>query len=167
MHIPFSGRAIWCRLALAAGLVLAPPGGGTLASQPDAICEQAALRAAAESGVPADILGALTLTETGRRRDGVVRPWAWSVNAEGQGTWFDDSSAALGFARQRIAEGRTNLDIGCFQLNWRWHGKSFASVEQMFDPLANARYAAQFLRQLHAETGDLRAAAGAFHSRTP
>ncbi|WP_241963209.1 transglycosylase SLT domain-containing protein [Paracoccus suum] len=122
---------------------------------------------AAESGVPADILGALTLTETGRRADGVVRPWAWSVNAEGKGTWFDAPGPALAYAEDRLAQGRRNLDIGCFQLNYRWHGAGFASVSEMFDPVQNARYAARFLRQLYDESGDWRAAAGAFHSRRP
>lgn len=130
------------------------------------VCEWAAAQAARESGVPVAILGALTLTETGRRLDGVVRPWAWSVNSEGEGTWFDEPASALAFARDRLDQGRTNLDIGCFQLNYRWHGMNFANVEQMFDPLENARYAARFVSQLHAEMGDWRRAAGAFHSRT-
>lgn len=138
----------------------APP-----ASGPAALCEAAGRRAAAETGVPPDILAAVALTETGRRQDGTVRPWAWSVNSEGQGTWFDDPAQALAHARDRLAQGRTNLDIGCFQINYHWHGDAFASVVEMFDPLANARYAARFLRDLHAETGDWRLAAGAFHSR--
>jgi soluble lytic murein transglycosylase-like protein len=37
----------------------------------------------------------------------------------------------------------------------------------MFDPVANADYAARFLRDLHAETGDWIEAAGLYHSRTP
>ncbi|MDO5369579.1 hypothetical protein [Paracoccus sp. (in: a-proteobacteria)] len=136
------------------------------ADQPAAVCEWAAMTAAAEMGVPPDILGALTLTETGRRRGDLVRPWAWSVNAEGAGSWFDDPAEALAFAQDRIEQGRVNLDIGCFQLNYRWHGENFPSVVEMFDPLENARYAARFVRDLHAETGDWRRAAGAFHSRT-
>lgn len=131
------------------------------------LCERVAAQVAAETGVPADILGALTLTETGRRQDGVLRPWPWAVNAEGAGTWFDDPRQALDFASARVAAGRTNVDIGCFQLNFRWHGQHFASMAEMFDPLANARYAAGFLRELYAETGDWRAAAGMFHSRRP
>lgn len=130
------------------------------------ICEWAALRVSDETGVPADILAALTLTETGRRLDGVVRPWAWSVNAEGQGAWFDTPDEAISFAQQRVDLGRTNLDIGCFQINYRWHGDQFASVAQMFDPLENARYAARFVSELYLETGNWRSAAGAFHSRT-
>ena len=137
------------------------------ADQPAAVCEWAAITAAGEMGVPPDILATLTLTETGRRRNGVVRPWAWSINAEGAGSWFDDPAEALAFAQDRIDAGRPNFDVGCFQLNYRWHGENFPSIVEMFDPLENARYAARFVRDLHAETGDWRQAAGAFHSRTP
>lgn len=137
------------------------------AASPAEICEQAALQVAAETGVPADILGALTLTETGRPLDGVLRPWPWAVNAEGAGSWFDDPLKAMAFAQARIGAGRPNVDIGCFQINYHWHGKKFTSLAEMFDPLANARYAAQFLRELHAESGDWRLAAGTFHSRRP
>lgn len=151
-------RALALLICGAAAPVLALPGAD--------VCEWAARQAAEESGVPIDILGALTLTETGRRMEGAVRPWAWSANAEGEGTWFDEPQSAIAFARDRVDQGRTNLDIGCFQLNYRWHGENFASVEQMFDPLENARYAARFVRQLHDQTHDWRAAAGAFHSRT-
>ena len=153
------------RYLLALLLLPALPAGAALPSAE--VCEWAAQQAAQESGVPMDILGALTLTETGRRLEGLVRPWAWSANSEGEGTWFDDPASAIAFAEDRVAQGRTNLDIGCFQLNYRWHGENFSSVAQMFDPLENARYAARFVSQLHAEMGDWRAAAGAFHSRTP
>ncbi len=124
---------------LALALALMPLRG--LALPPADACEWAAQQAAAEIGVPADILGALALTETGRRLDGIVRPWAWSANAEGEGAWFDDPASAVAFAEDRVTRGRTNIDIGCFQLNYRWHGAHFPSVARMFDPLENARYA--------------------------
>lgn len=151
----------WLSLVL---LILAGP---LRAATPAGLCERVAMQVSAETGVPADVLATLTLTETGRRLDGVLRPWPWAVNAEGAGTWFDDPRQALDFAAARVAAGRTNVDIGCFQLNFRWHGENFASVAEMFDPLANARYAAAFLRDLYAESGDWRAAAGMFHSRRP
>ena len=43
----------------------------------------------------------------------------------------------------------------------------FASLADAFDPEENADYAARFLRQLYAETGNWTAAAGLYHSRTP
>lgn len=153
------------KLLRALALLLMAAGAARAAPSAD-VCEWAAQQAAQEYGVPPDIMGALTLTETGRRLEGLVRPWAWSANAEGEGTWFDDPASAVAFAEDRVAQGRTNIDIGCFQLNYRWHGENFSSVAQMFDPLENARYAARFVRGLYADTGDWRAAAGAFHSRT-
>lgn len=153
------------------GVILLLMAGGEAAfaslSATAALCERAAQQASLESGVPLDIMAALTLTETGRRLEGSVRPWPWSVNSEGEGSWFDDPASAIAFAQSRVDAGRHNLDIGCFQLNYRWHGQHFTSVRQMFDPLENARYAADFVRQLFYEIGDWRAAAGAFHSRTP
>ncbi|MDO5657125.1 MAG: hypothetical protein Q4G36_02225 [Paracoccus sp. (in: a-proteobacteria)] len=138
-----------------------------LAGAPAEMCERAALQVASETGVPADILATLTLTETGRRRGATVRPWAWSVNAEGRGVWFDDRPSAVAFAEERVRQGRLNVDIGCFQLNYRWHGQHFSSPAAMFDPLENTRYAARFVTELYREFGDWRRAAGAFHSRTP
>ncbi|GFE49570.1 hypothetical protein So717_13230 [Roseobacter cerasinus] len=59
------------------------------------------------------------------------------------------------------------MDIGCFQLNYRWHGGEFSTLEQMFDPVTNARYAAKFLNRLFDEKGNWMRAVGAYHSRTP
>jgi hypothetical protein len=58
------------------------------------------------------------------------------------------------------------MDLGCFQINYHWHGDAFAGLAQILDPDANARYAARFLSELHTELGDWTQAAGAFHSRT-
>ena len=53
-----------------------------VAAQPDLseICDSAALQAAKVSGVPISVLKAISLTETGRKRDGAFRPWPWTVN---------------------------------------------------------------------------------------
>lgn len=132
-----------------------------------AICDAAA-RAGAETGLaPLPILRALTRTETGRKLEGALRPWPWTVNMEGAGFWFDTRAEALAFVRERHARGARSFDVGCFQINYRWHGEAFDSIEEMFDPGENARYAARFLGDLKAEGGDWRAAVGKFHSRTP
>lgn len=131
------------------------------------LCDQAAKVAAAETGVPVEVLLAITRTETGRTTDGAFLPWPWTVNAAGDGRWFDDPDAARAFAETQVRAGKGNFDIGCFQLNYRWHAAGFASLEAMFDPVANARYAAGFLARLKAETGSWADAAAAYHSRTP
>ena len=131
------------------------------------VCDRAAEQAAQQTGVPVSVLKAISLTETGRNRGGEMRPWPWTVNMEGAGHWFDTEDAARSFVYGHFKRGARSFDVGCFQINYKWHGENFASVDQMFDPLANAIYAARFLRTLHAETGDWTSAAGAYHSRTP
>lgn len=139
---------------------------GPLAADPADLCIAVAQDAARLSGVPLSVLIAITQTETGRTSGGQTRPWPWTVNMEGTGHWFDTRDEALAYANAQYARGARSFDVGCFQINYRWHGENFISIEQMFDPLANATYAAQFLSRLHAETGDWSQAAGAFHSRT-
>lgn len=131
------------------------------------LCLLAAQDASRLSGVPLAVLLAVTLTETGRGRGSDARPWPWTVNMEGEGHWFATRQEALDFAEARHADGAESFDAGCFQINWRWHHQGFVSIDQMFDPLANATYAASFLKSLSDESASWSEAAGAFHSRTP
>ncbi len=131
------------------------------------LCEQAAARASAASGVPLSVLRAIALTETGRTKHGAFRPWPWTVNMEGKGVWFDSYEEARDYVAKHHARGARSYDVGCFQINFRWHGQHFASIDEMFDPDRNAAYAARFLAQLYSELGDWSRAAGAYHSRTP
>jgi hypothetical protein len=131
------------------------------------LCESAALIAAQETGVPPALLLALTRTETGHTWNGRFQPWPWAVNIAGSGSWHPSAAAALAAIEAAIMAGERNVDIGCFQINYRWHGQAFGSVATMLDPLANARYAASFVTELQAELGSWPAAIGAFHSRRP
>ncbi|SDH32637.1 transglycosylase SLT domain-containing protein [Alloyangia pacifica] len=130
-------------------------------------CDRAAMVAARALGVPLPVMRAVTRVETGRRRDGVLQPWPWTVNLGGDGYWFDSAAEARAFAAAQVARGRRNMDIGCFQVNLRWHGGAFPSTDEMFDPEENAAYAARFLKRLRAERGDWDRAVAAYHSRTP
>jgi hypothetical protein len=137
------------------------------AADPADICEAAIARGAAREGVPQEVLHAISLTETGRNDGGRFRPYPWAINREGQGHWFGSREEALAFARASVAAGRPSFDVGCFQINYYWHGRNFASLEAMFDPEIGAAYAARFLRSLYAGRGDWSLAAGAYHSQTP
>lgn len=154
----------WTAAVLLLPCLLAAP---ALAADDAAICERAIVTGAQRQGVPESVLHAVSLTETGRPDRGKLRPWPWAINREGQGFWFRTRAEALAFARQSVADGRLSFDVGCFQINYYWHGKNFPSLETMFDPEAGAAYAARFLGGLHAERGDWSAAAGAYHSQKP
>lgn len=136
-------------------------------SDPSEICDRVAEIASARTGVPLSVLRAISLTETGRNHGGTFRPWPWTINMEGKGVWFDSNEEARAFVDENFARGARSFDVGCFQINYKWHHQNFDSLDAMFDPLENGLYAARHLAELYAEFGDWEGAAGAYHSRTP
>ncbi len=136
-------------------------------ADPATLCDAAARQAAASVDVPLEVLLAITRVETGRTRDGRLAPWPWAVNRAGEGFWFDTADEAIAFADAELAAGGQNFDVGCFQINLRWHSKGFASLQDMFDPLRNAEYAARFLADLYQSEGGWPEAVAAYHSRSP
>lgn len=135
-------------------------------ASPSALCDQAAQVASQETGVPLAVLQALTRAETGRGGQNGLEPWPWAVNQAGQGYWFETAQEAEQFVEAQLEFGYSNLDVGCFQLNHRWHSEGFHSLSSMFQPQENALYAAQYIAEKYQETGDWVLAAGAYHSGT-
>lgn len=127
------------------------------------ICTAVAEEAAEREQIPPRILIALTRAETAR----AGQPWPWALNIAGEGHWPESRAEAEHLMETAIARGERSIDVGCFQLNIRWHAQAFSSLTEMFDPLENARYAARFLRDLNVELGSWPAAISAYHSRTP
>ena len=138
-----------------------------LASETSVVCDGAARSVAAKYGIPTQVMLAITRVETGRVLDGELRPWPWAINADGQSHWFASGEDAATHVKEKISQGLTNIDLGCFQLNLRGHGAAFSSIEQMLDPLANADYAAKFLVVNRERTGNWVDAVAAYHSSTP
>ncbi len=133
-------------------------------------CSTAIAAAEARHGLPPGLLGAIARTESGRpiASFGDVRAWPWSIDADGQGLFFDSKDAAVAWARQGLARGVKLMDVGCMQVNLQMHPEAFRSIEDAFDPQANAEFAARYLRQLQAEAGgDWNVAVGLYHSHTP
>jgi hypothetical protein len=131
-----------------------------------ALCDAAARKASEATGVPLKILMAITRVETGRDRGGGLQPWPWAINHAGEGAWHDTAAQAIAAATAALEDGARNFDVGCFQLNHRWHGDHFPSLAVMFDPETNADYAARFLVQLFADKGTWADAVSAYHSGT-
>lgn len=153
-------------VAIAVSLAVVISAAPAFASPPD-LCLKAALDASERTGVPYKVLLAITLVETGQRRNGEVRPWPWATNSGGDSRWFDTMAEAETHVQGLLDHGVTNVDLGCFQLNYRWHAHNFASISDMLDPGQNAEYAARYLVALQARTGDWGSAAAAYHSATP
>jgi hypothetical protein len=131
-------------------------------------CGPAIAAAEARNGLPAGLLRAIAEVEAGRidPRTGVLRPWPWTTNAENQDRFFATRVAAAAWVRGAQARGVVSIDVGCMQVNLRQHPGAFGSVEDAFDPVRNADYAAHFLLRLRAMSVDWTEAVGWYHSHT-
>lgn len=148
-------------------MIASPAHPAVSATQTALLCDLAAQSAARSQNVPYDVLRAISRVETGRSLGDSLHPWPWTVNMEGAGKWFASEDDARAYVFKHFKRGARSFDVGCFQINYKWHGAAFRSIDDMFDPNLNADYAAGFLRDLYEELGDWTAAVGAYHSRTP
>ena len=130
-------------------------------------CDQAI--AFAERGIPAKLLPAISRVESGRLdpATGRVRAWPWTINVEGVGHFFDSKEQVIAAVTALQAKGVRSIDVGCMQVNLMHHPKAFASLDQAFEPMVNAAYAARFLTALHGQLKDWNLATAAYHSMDP
>jgi hypothetical protein len=160
--------ALFGLLWLATVAAAAAPVPDWLVSQ-SAQCRTAIAAAEAKYHLPPALLGSIAKVESGRPigSDGRVQPWPWTIDADGQALFLDSRAAAVAWARQGLQRGVRFMDIGCMQVDLQLHPDAFASLDQAFDPAANADYAARYLRSLYDEAhGNWNVAVGWYHSHT-
>lgn len=122
----------------------------TTAASANGPCEREMALAARRHGVPLGVLYAVGLSETGRK--GVLNPYA--LNVDGRTVLATDLGNAVNRFAEAKGKGAKLVDIGCMQINHRYHGDKFSGVEAMFDPARNVDYAARFLKELRAREGN-------------
>ncbi len=163
--------AVWSRSILGVAMLVAVTALKPAAarSDPADLCTLYIARVERSERLPPGLLHAIALVETGRwRADGRgTRPWPWTVTSAEQSYYLPTIEAALRTVRQLQADGRTNIDVGCMQINLRHHGDALKSPDAALHPATNVAYAAAFLKELEAETKSWRLAVGYYHSRNP
>ena len=101
-------------------------------------------RAAGAENIPLSVLYAVGLTETGQ--SGRLQPYAMNIDGVEVAANSLPEALEIFYAAQR--RGAKFIDIGCMQINHRFHAADFPSLESMFDPHRNVAYAAHFLKIL-------------------
>lgn len=158
---PATAQVAGQRVALAA----APRPG---APSPAAQCRAAIGAAERTAGIPERLMQAIGVIESGRRDEtGIRTAYPWTINAEGAGSYYATKAEAIAAVNALRARGVRSIDVGCMQVNMMYHSDAFASLEEAFDPPANAAYAARFLLRLFAQTGSWPGATAGYHSLTP
>jgi soluble lytic murein transglycosylase-like protein len=125
-------------------------------------CEQSIRKAERKYGLPPYLLAAIALTESGK--DG--RPSPVAMNIGGRSYYASDTRDMEDTVFRNGGE-TASIDIGCMQVNLRWHSARFKDWRSLLVPNYNAGYAALHLTELYRKYGSWNAAVGAYHSRTP
>nr|WP_294504098.1 lytic transglycosylase domain-containing protein [uncultured Rhodopila sp.] len=133
------------------------------------LCRQAIAVAERAHGIPANLLAAVARVESGRRDQvtGTFNPWPWTINMDGQGSFYDTKAQAIAAATAMRPRVEHSIDVGCMQISLVHHPDAFAGMAQAFEPSSNADYGARFLMQLYEKTGSWPKAVELYHSATP
>jgi hypothetical protein len=161
-----SRYAMRCGLA---ALVLLGCTAAAHAERVESVCRELARRVERDEGIPTGLVLAVALAESGRwfRTSGEISPWPWTVTSGPDSFFLPSKQAALRKVRELQSEGRTNIDVGCMQVNLHYHGDEFASVEEAIDPVRNVAYGARFLKRLRMRTRSWAHATARYHSGDP
>lgn len=167
---------VYAALALtAAGLaVLASASGAARAGgDPSSTCLNSIHRIAQTHQVPAELLRAIARVESGRvvsgrvESGGLLQPWPFAINAAGTSYFAGDIQEAIRIVGRKRQAGVDSIDVGCMQINLKWHPTAFSSLSEGFDSDRNVRFAAGFLLQLKERHGSWAEAVAHYHSGRP
>lgn len=135
-------------------------------NQPSGDCRDAIEVAESKYDIPQGMLLAIARTESGHGQDQEPHPWA--INNAGQSYYPESFSDAKTIVQRLWQKGETNIDMGCMQINWRWHKTTFTKdLNTYFDAYDNAEYAAKLLLRLKKQHKDWHKAIGHYHNGDP
>ena len=122
--------------------------------------------AARAHGIPADIVYAIALTESGKNVDRfrTHRPWPWTLNVGGTGYFYRSHEQAHRALVRFLAQGKRSIDIGLMQVNWRWHRDKLGDPWLALDPDHNLQVGAKILATCYREGQDRWDAVGCYHA---
>ena len=126
-------------------------------TEPDAadVCGKAALKAEQDYQIKQNLLQTIASVESGRYDKNLKKriAWPWTVHANGQGYYYNTKAEAIVAIEAFQAQGINNIDVGCMQINLKYHGKAFHNLQEALDPEKNVAYSAEFLLNLYQKNG--------------
>ncbi len=132
-----------------------------------AVCFDLATEHERAERIPAGLLRALALAESGRwlAEDKSTKPWPWTVTSGKDSFYLPSKAQAIAKVEALRASGRTNIDVGCMQINLHYHPDAFSSLNEAFDPRTNIAYGTKFLKNLRQKTRSWGKATAYYHSQ--
>jgi hypothetical protein len=131
-------------------------------------CENIINKIESYTDLPKGLLTAIGKVESGRllkNKKYVV--WPWTVNHAGKSLFFDTKKQMEKYVLKNVRVKDHNIDVGCMQINLKWHKNYFKKINDMFALEPNISYAASFLIQLKNRHGSWDEAIKNYHSSDP
>ncbi|MGU1062165.1 transglycosylase SLT domain-containing protein [Pseudomonas aeruginosa] len=120
--------------------------------------------AAQRAGIPAAVLYAVALQESGARLNGRLVPWPWSLNVAGESRRFATRDAACANLQRALRSvPPTRIDVGLGQINLGYQRHRYRRACDVLDPYRNLALAADILREQHSPGDDWLLAIGRYH----
>ena len=118
--------------------------------------------------IPKNLLLSIGKSESGRiLKNNKHVIWPWTVNHAGKSLFFDTKNQMKKYVLKYVKKQDYNLDVGCMQVNLKWHKNNFKKISDMFAVEPNVSYAASFLLQLKNKHGSWDKAIKHYHSSDP
>ena len=130
-------------------------------------CEKTIESIELQTDIPKGLLLAMGKAEAIRKINNKSIIWPWTVNHAGKSMFFDTKKQMRNYVFKNLKRNDFNIDVGCMQINIKWHKNNFKKIADMFEVSPNISYAASFLLQLKNKHGSWDKAIKHYHSSDP
>lgn len=112
--------------------------------------------------IPRGLLMAIAITESGV--GGAPNPYA--MNIAGRSYHARDFNDMANVINRNWQNGVRSIDVGCMQVNLRYHGHHFQHLTDLLNPTTNVEYGASYLIRLAADKGSWREGVMDYHNKS-
>ena len=131
------------------------------------LCENTIESIEIQTEIPKGLLLSIGKAESIRKIKNKFVIWPWTINHAGKGMFFDTKKQMRNYVYKNLKRNDFNIDVGCMQINIKWHRNNFKKISDMFEINPNISYAASFLQQLKNKHGSWDKAIQHYHSSDP
>ena len=131
------------------------------------LCEKIIKNIELQTDIPKGLLLGIGKAEAIRKLNNKYIIWPWTINHAGKSLFFDTKKQMTNYVFKNLQKNDLNIDVGCMQINIKWHKNNFKKISDMFEIDPNISYAASFLKQLKNRHGSWDEAIKYYHSSDP
>ena len=131
------------------------------------LCENTIESIETQTDIPKGLLLGIGKAEAIRKIKNKFVIWPWTLNHNGKSMFFDTKKQMRNYVFKNLKRNDFNIDVGCMQINIKWHKNNFKKISDMFEVNPNISYAASFLQQLKNKYGSWDKAIKHYHSSDP